>query len=118
MVDKQRKHVLGQVLAGAFKVAEENERLRRGLSYYADPTHWREGLGGEFSLRPPWLKPTQIASKALEFRATYVARPLSCWRSFWRSFWRFVKRRRRMRGHSPADDQAPGKKRATPRAEK
>lgn len=91
---RRRQTVLQQLLGVAFKVAKENERLRRGLAYYADPSHWSEGWNGEFSLRPPWLKPTEVASKALEFRATYVARPPSRTRRCWQALCRFFKPRR------------------------
>lgn len=119
MTGKRRRTVFQQLLGVAFKVAEENERLRRGLTYYADPTHWREGLDGEFSLRPPWLKPTEVASKSLEFRATYVTRPPSRTRGLWMCVARFFAAAcRRICDRSPAHHEAAEKKRATTRAEK
>lgn len=93
---QQRRTVLQQLLGVAFKVAEENRRLRAALEFYADADNWRAddwGVQGVIET-PAYGKPTEIASKALGFRATYVARPPSRRRRCWEAIWRFLKPRR------------------------
>lgn len=106
MTSKQqrRRTVLGQVLGVAFKVAEENERMRRALEYYAYPGNWRvDAEGAHTFIEPAAGKPTEVARKALAFRATYVTRPLWRRRRFWRAVCRFFDAAwRRVCDRSPA----------------
>ena len=90
---RQRRTALQNILSVALKVAEENQCLREALQVYANSAHWEVVPGlGRYSLTGPGAgEPTQVARRALGFRATYVARPPSRCRGFWGGVWRFLK---------------------------